>query len=430
MSERHDLRALSKNELIELYLEERDARLALQARLEKVEHYLKAFDNAHTPSSKKLKRNTQKESDPKKPRFPGKPPGANGGGIKLPEIDEVVEHKLEADPKTGQPLGKPIGFYRKIIIDFPDKPIRIVEHRIMKYRLPDGRTVCKDVDLPKGIYGRNLKSIVVLLKNLTNSHEKIAALLRELGAPSFSHAEVQAIANEYTQMLKPERKKLLMKLRKAIYLHSDETSFRKDGQNGYVWGVFSEQIAIFCAAMSRGRKIIKKLLGKFSGVIVTDGYVAYDDFKLRQRCWAHLLREFKEFSWHPEIKVQYLRLIALYERMKILKAKPPTEDDIAAVAWMLNDIVTCLKTIKDARALVTLVENGGQHWFTAMHHPNVPFDNNLAERELRQVVLLRKTIGCYRNQKGKDWIDIVMSVLHSWALQGRNLFQGLRALPA
>ena len=57
MSVKKELRKLSKNELIELLLQEREARQQLEKRLEKLEHYLKAFDNPHTPSSKQLKKN-------------------------------------------------------------------------------------------------------------------------------------------------------------------------------------------------------------------------------------------------------------------------------------------------------------------------------------------------------------------------------------
>ena len=76
MSTKKELRKLSKNELIEIILSYKD-------RLEKLEHHLKAFDNAHTPSSKKLKKNTDKKEE--KPRFPGKPKGGNGGTRKIPE---------------------------------------------------------------------------------------------------------------------------------------------------------------------------------------------------------------------------------------------------------------------------------------------------------------------------------------------------------
>jgi len=442
LSERKKLRQLSKNELIDLLFDERKAREELESRLNKVEHYLKAFDNSHTPSSKQLKKNTKNqgsedESDEessdegkKKPRFPGKPRGSNGGGIKLPEPDDIVEHKLDVCPISGKPLGEPVGYRIKTIIDFPDKPIQTIEHRFMQYISPGtGKLVEAKIDLPNNIYGKNLQSIVIMLKNLTNSHEKISDFIKELGAPTFSHRTVQNIAMKYIFALEPTQKDILQELKKESYLHADETGFREDGKNGYVWGIFTKTRAIFLAAKSRAAQHFKKLIINFKGVIVVDGYGGYGYYPLKQRCWAHLIREFKDYAKdNDEIKVQYVRLKALYETLKILNSKPPDEKEITKAKWMLNDIVTCLKVIKGTKGIRTYIENGGDDWFTALYHPGVPFHNNHAERELRSVVLLRKTIGCYRNWKGKRWIDVVISVIHTWKLQGQNVFQNLRVV--
>lgn len=425
MSRKEELLNLSKRELIRRYLE-------LETRLEKIEHYLKSFDNAHTPSSKKHKKNTKKKDEDKNkpPRFPGKPKGSAGGGVELPPPDDVVEHTLDVCPVSGLLLGKPIGYYKKTIIDFPNKPIQVIEHRIMKYISPiTGEIITKNIELPKGIYGKNIQSVVIMLKNLTNSHDKISDFIKELGAPSFSNAQVQAIADKFGNKLENNREVLLEELNNAPYVHADETSFRKDGQNGYIWGVFTKSISILTAAMSRARINIKKILKNFKGVIVVDGYNAYDIFPKKQRCWSHLIREFKAYAKdNEEIHCQYVRLKALYDLLKVLNAKPPDEKEINKAKWVLNDIITCLKPIKEARGLIVLIKNGGKDWFTALYHEGVPLDNNHAERELRPIVLLRKTIGCYRNEKGKRWIDIVVSMLHTWKLQRQNLFQQLRSV--
>jgi transposase len=433
LSERKKLRQLSKNELIDLFFDERKAREELESRLQKVEHYLKAFDNAHTPSSKKKKKNTKdktSDDDKKKPRFPGKPKGSNGGGIKLPEPDDVVEHKLDVCPVSGKPLGEPIAYRVKTIIDFPDKPIQTIEHRIMQYISPaTGEIIEAEVDLPNNIYGKNLQSIVVMLKNLTNSHIKISNFIKELGAPTFSHRTVQNIAMKYIFALEPTQKNIIQELKKELYLHADETSFRMDGKNGYVWGIFSKTKAIFLAAKSRAAKHFKKLIRNFKGVIVVDGYSGYEYFPLKQRCWAHLIREFKDYAKNDEeIDVQFRRLLLLYEQLKKLNIGPPDEKEIEKVKWMLNDIVTCLHNIKGAKKIEIYIRNGGDDWFTALYYPEVPLYNNHAEREIRSVVLLRKTIGCYRNWKGKRWIDVVVSSIHTWKLQGQNVFQNLRAV--
>ncbi len=423
-------RLREKDEIIEIFQKENKE---LKEEIKKIKQILKAFENAHTPSSKQLKKNTKEsdsDDDKKKPRFPGKPKGSNGGGIKLPKPDDVIEHKLEVCPISGKPLGEPIGYRVKTIIDFPDKPIQTIEHRIMQYISPEtGEIIEKDVKLSNNIYGKNLQSIVVMLKNLTNSHDKISDFLRELGAPTFSHRTVQNIAMKYIFALEPMQKSIIHELKKESYLHADETGFREDGKNGYVWGVFTKTQAIFLAVRSRAAKHFRKLIRNFKGVIVVDGYGGYEFYPLKQRCWAHLIREFKELAKdNPEIDVQFRRLLILYEKLKELNTGPPIEKEIENTKWILADILTCLKPIKGAKKIWTYIKNGGNDWFTALYHEGVPLHNNHAERELRSVVLLRKAIGCYRNWKGKRWIDVVISVIHTWKLQGQNIFQNLRVI--
>lgn len=397
----------------------------LRERLEQLERLLKSYENPHTPSSKQRKKNT--ERDESKPRFPGKPKGGKGGGIELPPPDKVEEHTLDACPDCGGKLQMK-SMRKHTSLDLPEKPFLVTEHHIGQYHCERCNKNIKAAVLSDSLYGQRLQSLVVMLKNLTNSHEKIASVVRELGAPSFSAAQVQRIADSFIERLQPMRNTYLGMLRKADYVNADETGFRRDGANGYVWGVFTKSIAIFSAQMSRARSCITTLIPNYPGVLVSDGYNAYNDFALRQRCWAHLLREAKEYADNDEIKVQYKRLKMLYEHLKKLKAEPPDETKITAAKEQLNDIVTCLQAIKSGRKLATLIINGGGDWFTALYHKNVPLDNNHAERELRSIVLLRKTIGCYRNHKGKGWIDIVMSVIHTWKLQRLNIFKQLCAV--
>jgi len=399
----------------------------LRARIIELERYLKAFDNAHTPSSMKRKKNTEKKEG-NLPRFPGKPPGSGGGGIQLPPPDKIVEHTLDNCLLSGLPLGEPIGYRKKIIVDFPDKPIIVTEHRIMQYISPaTGEIIEANVNLPNHIYGPNLRSIVAMLKNLTNSHKKIADFLRELGAPSFSTERVQNITDDFTHFLESRRDGFLTEIREAPYLHADETTMRKDGQNGYIWNICTPKISLFFARMSRGFKEIKSILPVYNGVIVRDGYKVYNDYQLTQRCWVHLLREVREISEkNKEVRPQYERLKLLYEQLKILNDKPPDDKAIEEAKWKLKDITICLDAIRKGRKLATLIKNGREDWFTALYYEGVPLENNHAERELRPLVLLRKTIGCYRNEKGQRWIDIVISVLHTWKLQGINIFQQLR----
>lgn len=397
----------------------------LLARIESLERRLQAYENAHTPSSKQRKNNTKRDED--KPRFPGKPPGSAGGGINLPPAEKTIEHTLQSCPDCHGHL-ELRGMRTQRVIDFPEKPLAVTEHQMLRY-------FCFSCDIlleangPRDVYGSRLRSIIVMLKNQTLSCGKIAEFFRQLGAPSMSAAEVQRIHGEFAAKLEANQIKNKEEMRQAPYIHADETGMRKDGKNGYVWGVFTPVIAILSATMSRGREHIKALLGEYKGVIVTDGYNAYDYFPLRQRCWAHLLREFKKYAEkNSEIDVQYFRLKKLYKIMNGLLGKPPDTEAIGKVKAEFQDIVTCLSTIRPGRKLATHLQNGSDDWFTALYYPGVPLDNNHAERGLRHIVLHRKMMGCYRNEKGKKFIDIVISMLQTWKLQRKNIFQELCAL--
>lgn len=433
-----DFRKLSKNQLIELLFEERNARIELEKKFQELERKLRFFDNPHTPSSKKLKKNTKEkdeedndenESD-NKPRFPGKPLGGNGGGIKLSEPDNIEEHTLDISPVSGLPLGDPVSKRIQTVIDFPDKPILTTKHIVYQYKDPiTGEIVEPEVQLPKGIYGPNIQSITCLLRNFTNSMGKISSFIRELGAESFCPATVLSICARFSNALSKKRTDIVKALRTLPYIHADETGIRKDGKNGYVWTICSELYSVFLAAKSRARSNIIKLLRNFKGVLITDGYGGYNYYRLRQRCWAHLLREFKEFAEKDkEIWWQYLRIKKLYEFMKELNKGPPDKRFIGMAKWQFNDVVQCLSSISSAKKLVTLMRNGKDDWFTALYYEGVPLENNRAERELRSLVLLRKMSGGYRTWKGKRWIDVVVSLLHTWKLQNKNMFQELKVV--
>ena len=198
-----------------------------------------------------------------------------------------------------------------------------------------------------------------MLKNITNSHEKIADFLRELGAPSFSHTTVKDIATNYIFALEPTQKNIIQKLKKEPYMNSDETGFREDGKNGYVWGIFTKTRAIFMAGKSRANKHFKKLIANFKGVLVVDGYRGYDYYPLKQRCWAHLIREFKDSAKNnKEIDVQFRRLLILYETLKELNTGPPDETEIKKAKLILADIVACLEPIDGSKKIRTYIENG------------------------------------------------------------------------
>src|SRR5688572_4104572 len=80
--------------------------------------------------------------------------------------------------------------------------------------------------------------------------------------------------------------------RASPVVHADETGWREDGVNGYVW-TFSTPTERYFVRRGRDKGVVDDVLGEeFDGVLVSDFYAAYNHYPgLHQRCWAHLLRE-------------------------------------------------------------------------------------------------------------------------------------------
>ena len=181
MTTKKELLALPKREIIRMYL-------ALEERVEKVESIIKAFDNAHTPSSKKRK----KSDKPQEGRFPGKPKGGNGGGIKMPPKDKTEEHTLDECPDCHNELGESAYQIAQRQLDLPPKMAICTEHVINHYFCSHCN---KDVAATEisGRYGHRMKAYVASLKERGLSCQELSSHMKELGFISFSAATVIAI---------------------------------------------------------------------------------------------------------------------------------------------------------------------------------------------------------------------------------------------
>jgi len=409
------MRQLSKNQLIEIIFSQEE-------RITKFENFIKAFDNPHTPSSKK-----QKKSKPPKQegRFPGKPKGSKGGGIRMPPADKSEHHTLDVCPDCHNNLGEPTKTTVQKQLDLPKKLAVCTEHTINHYHCQHCNNDIAATEI-RGRYGFRIKSFAARLKEQGLSCQETALTIREMGFLSFCPATIVIIMVFFSNLLQPIRERLEKEILNAPYIHADETGLRKDGQKGYVWGLFTKGIALLNAEMSRGKKIANNLLGKYFGPTITDGYCGYLDVATRQRCWAHLIREFKDLAKkHKEAEVLVARIKDMYQQLVVYVDDIPCDTVKEHLQFELGHIITCLDATRWGRKLAGLIKNGGEDWFTAWDYPGVPFQNNLAERGLRRIVMHRKRMGCYRNEVGKRWIDICLSVMQTWRLQERNVLANL-----
>jgi transposase len=101
--------------------------------------------------------------------------------------------------------------------------------------------------------------------------------------------------------------KLIEEFRQSPVKHTDETSWRTDGKNGYVWLFATPEISIFRFGKNRSCQVAQAVFGKepLPGVLVVDRYGGYKKVPCKiQYCYAHLLRDIQDLEKEfPEDKV-------------------------------------------------------------------------------------------------------------------------------
>ena len=151
--------------------------------------------------------------------------------------------------------------------------------------------------------GINLVSLIVTLRE--EGRLPIRTVQRYLRTVHHLNLSVGAIVEAIHRTARQAQRTVgetLERIRGSPVVHADETGWREDGVNGYVW-TFSTPAERYFLRRGRGKKVVDEVLGEsFDGVLVSDFYAAYDHYPgLKQRCWAHLLRDIRELeAMHPD----------------------------------------------------------------------------------------------------------------------------------
>ena len=273
-------------------------------------------------------------------------------------------------------------------------------------------------------------------------------------------AIVSAI-HQTAQRAQPAVAAILDRIRASPVVHADETGWRQSGANGYVWTFSTPTERYFpCSSQGqalrrgRGKAVVDEALGEsFSGVLVSDFYAAYHHYDgPKQRCWAHpcssqgqaLLRDIHDQRTRYPKDAALARWAAavhqLYVAAKACNYHEPWQRRVAQLAWERKLLAICRPFLSDPSAvqgklcrrierhIKSLPRTGYGELFVFVAEPDVPADNNPAERSLRHLVVSRKVSGGTRSERGTESKITLASLFGTWRAQGLNPLAACRQL--
>jgi len=234
---------------------------------------------------------------------------------------------------------------------------------------------------------------------------------------------------------KNEYDKKLEKIRSAKWRYIDETGIKVNGKKWWLW-IFrtNDGESLVVIRKSRGREVIDEILGKeHRGPDIADGWRAYNKTAILQRCWSHLLREvddIREISGNSNRLSEEIH--SCFKEMKQFIGGNPSMDERwhqkAIFEKELVDIVVKYDVFKELEKPLTYIKNGFGCWYTCLLYPGMEPTNNLGEQAMREHVIMRKIIGCFRSENGAENYQYIASLLATYRLQGKNGFEELEKI--
>jgi transposase len=247
-------------------------------------------------------------------------------------------------------------------------------------------------------------------------------------------------------VLQPTCDALTRHVLNADVVGADETWWRlmekKGSKRWWVWSVTRDDAVFYKALPSRSQEAARQVLNGYRGIVLADGYSAYDALRRAgpsfalAHCWAHARRKF--FEAEPYFPEPCRIALDLIGRLYAVESDVPSPSDPAGRAealtlrrrlrqersrplvrelrdWALSQRPLPQSSLGKAIAYMLRLWKGLTLF---LDDPRIPIDNNATERGLRGVVLGRKNHYGSRSERGTEVAALFYSLLESAKLAG------------
>ena len=326
-----DLNGASRETLLEIIETQQKVIAELRNRVEYLERIISSGGSAGGMPGNKPNSRRRGSDRPESRKSPKQRP--HGFARRRMEPTRRVTHAAESCFECGTALAGGWVHRRREVVEVPLAPAEVVEHVFVarmcalcrKRRLPDEPLRGQAVGRRR--FGVNLLSLIVTLREEGRLPIRaIQQYLQTVHQLKLSAGAIVEVIHGVARQAQSSVAETLERVRASAVVHADETGWRQDGVNGYVW-TFSTPTERYFVRGGRNKEVVDEVLGDcFSGVLVSDFYAAYNHYPgLKQRCWAHLLRDVDDLqASYPKTPCWPdgpLRCIGSTERRR----QPPTQ---------------------------------------------------------------------------------------------------------
>jgi transposase len=466
--DRSQLEKLDKEALISIILvlqqqvkELQETVAAQAAEIQKLRDQLakNSRNSGKPPSSDGLKKPRPRNLRKKTGRRSGGQKGHKGHTLKMAEKPDHIEvHPVSQCPHCTADLRavEPCGLERRQVFDVPPVRIEVTEHQAeIKVCSQCGNEV--KGDFPAAVtqpvqYGPRIEAQASYL----NTYQLIPwARTCELLGDFYGHAPAEALVQQANAAvvdgIASSLEATKQQLMGSDVVHFDESGLRVEARLNWLHVASTDYLTYYTVHPKRGQDGMKAMgiLPAFAGRAVHDGWQSYSTFGHCQHalCNAHHLRELMfvveqyEQSWAQEMIHLLLDIKAEVDEAPAEQLSLPPErllhfaqryDGLIAQGLAANPPPADPPPKKRGRKkqtppknLLDRLQKYKPQVLAFMYDFRVPFDNNLAERDVRMVKIKQKVSGAFRTRTGAETFCAIRSYISTTRKHGLNVIDAI-----
>jgi transposase len=459
--EREQLEQLDKSELIDLVLLLQDHLERLEQRVQQLEDQLARHsgNSSKPPSSDGLRKPKTRSLRKSQGRKPGGQEGHEGRTLEMRfEPDHVMRHELIRCPHCSTDLSA-VGassYRRRQVYDIPPVEIEVTEHQAETKYCP-GCQCQVQASFPDDVtqsvqYGPRLRAQASYL----NTYQLIPiARTCELLGDFYGHSPSWDFVKQANQAVQTRTAPALAEIAQQLLLakitHCDESGLRVEGQLHWLHSISTQWLTLYNLHRKRGQEAMVEIgiLPQLTEWVMHDHWAAYLAFESCHHafCNAHHLRELQfiteqyEQSWAAEMAQLLLDIKSeVVESPEQAHRLPPERlahfaaeyDAILQQGFNANPAPEPSTVKKRGRPkqsppknLLDRLQKHKSGTLAFMYDFHIPFDNNLAERDIRMVKLKQKISGSFRTLAGAHTFCAIRSYISTVRKQDGNVIAAL-----
>lgn len=409
---------------------------------------LKEQLNLNSKNSSKSPSTDQKSNTPNKEK---KERASKAGKSRAPFSPDRVDHRVQCTQENCPHCGsnslqlsdQPSEILQQV--ELPEVRAIVTEYELLKYHC----YACSRnsiAPLPKGTpdsaFGPRLMGFIAVLTGIFHLAKREAIqLIKELYGVDISIGSVPNIEERVAKALDPIYHRIhTFVIEGQFCKHFDETGWRDKGKRHFAWIASCEYAAFYRIDRERSSGAFQRLIGKDDRnfAAVTDRYAVYNSIQeAHQYCLAHLIRDFRKYAErdgpdkeigealvkglgrachiHGKYREGKITLQQRNRRLGHLKRK--------VESWLEEGMANGSDSLY--KLSESLLEDFANLWAFTKEAGMEP-TNNLAERDLRKLVIWRKKSYGTRSLRGQSFVERITTIGQTIKKQAKNILNTIQ----